>query len=86
VNNREQSVADFVDGRTQRAVEHLRVHVQGDVDVRVTHQLRDDLCLMLSRLSIDEAQTAANHYHFADYMNSAEEGSVPVQIRIQHDL
>ena len=28
VNNREQCVADFVDGRSWRAVDHLRVHVQ----------------------------------------------------------
>jgi hypothetical protein len=45
-----------------------------------------EVCLVLSRLSVEDAQTAANHYHFADYMNSAEEGSVPLIIRFQPDL
>jgi len=45
-----------------------------------------EVCLALSRLSDEEAQTAANHYHFADDMNSAEEGSLPLVIRFQPDL
>jgi hypothetical protein len=45
-----------------------------------------EVCLALSRLSHEDAQTASNHYHFADYMNSAEEGSVPLVIRFQPDL
>ena len=50
--------------------------------------LRDlaEVCLALSRLSMGEAQTAANHYHFADYVNNAETGSVPLIIRFQPDL
>ena len=49
--------------------------------------LRDlaEICLALSRLSNEDAQTAASHYHFADYMNSAEPGSVPLIIRFQPD-
>jgi hypothetical protein len=45
-----------------------------------------EICLALSRLSLEEAKTAANHYHFADYMNSAEDGSVPLIVRFQPDL
>ena len=39
--------------------------------------LRDlaDVCRRLSELSDEQATTAANHYHVADYMNNAEEGS-----------
>jgi hypothetical protein len=45
-----------------------------------------EMCLALSRLSAEEAQTAMNHYHFADYTNSAKEGSIPLIIRFQPDL
>lgn len=45
-----------------------------------------EVCLTLSRLSLEEARTPANHYHFADYMKSAEDGSVPLIIRFQPDL
>jgi hypothetical protein len=45
-----------------------------------------EVCLALSRLSDEEARTAANHYHFADYMNSADDGSVPLVVRFQPDL
>ena len=40
-----------------------------------------DVCLGLSQLSAEEAATAANHYHFADYMNNADEGSLPLVVR-----
>jgi hypothetical protein len=38
--------------------------------------LRDlaEVCFGLSQLSDDEAKTAANHYHIADYLNNAQEG------------
>ena len=45
-----------------------------------------EVCLALSRLSDEEAKTAANHYHFADYMNNAEAGSVPLVILFKPDL
>ena len=45
-----------------------------------------EVCLVLSRLSDEEAKTAANHYHFASHMNNAEEGSIPLIIRVQPDL
>jgi hypothetical protein len=39
-----------------------------------------DICKSLSELSDEEAGTAANHYHIADYMNNAEEGSLELII------
>jgi hypothetical protein len=36
--------------------------------------------MSLSRLTNDEPRTAANHYHFAVFMNNAEQGSVPLLI------
>lgn len=44
--------------------------------------LRDlaDVCRVLSELSDDEAKTPANHYHFAEYMSNAEEGSLDLII------
>ena len=39
-----------------------------------------DVCRKLSELSAEEAETAANHYHIADYMNNAEEGSLELII------
>jgi hypothetical protein len=50
--------------------------------------LRDlaDVCRGLSELSDDEAKTAANHYHVADYMNNAEQGSLELVILCKPDL
>ena len=45
-----------------------------------------DVCNRLSELSDEEAKTAANHYHIADYMNNAEEGSLEVIILYKPDL
>jgi hypothetical protein len=39
-----------------------------------------DVCRGLSELSDEEAITAANHYHVADYMNNAEQGSLELII------
>jgi hypothetical protein len=51
--------------------EKLRIsrHEDGFEVVGNREGLRDlaEVCLALSRLSMGEAQTAANHYHFADY-------------------
>ena len=40
--------------------------------------LRDlaEVCQALSNLSDEDAKTPANHYHIADYMSNAEEGSL----------
>jgi len=50
--------------------------------------LRDlaDVCRDLSELSDEQAKTAANHYHIADYMNNAEEGSLELMILFKPDL
>ena len=45
-----------------------------------------DVCRSLSELSDDEMRTAANHYHIADYMNNAEEGSLGLIILCDPDL
>jgi hypothetical protein len=39
-----------------------------------------DVCLSLSELSDEQAKTAANHYHIADFMSNAEEGSLQLII------
>jgi hypothetical protein len=41
-----------------------------------------EVCLGLSDLTDEEAKTPANHYHIADYMNNAEEGSLELIILI----
>jgi len=50
--------------------------------------LRDlaDVCMGLSNLSDEDAKTPANHYHIADYMNNAEEGSLELLIRYDLNL
>ena len=50
--------------------------------------LRDlaEICQGLSDLSDEDARTPANHYHIADYMNTAEEGSLELLIRYDPDL
>jgi hypothetical protein len=50
--------------------------------------LRDlaDVCKNLSDLSDEEAETPANHYHIADYMNNAEDGSLELIVRYQADF
>lgn len=47
-----------------------------------------DVCLQLANLPEDDEQAKAlgNHYHYADYMNNLEEGSVPVVILYKPDL
>lgn len=45
-----------------------------------------DVCRGLSELSDEEARTAANHYHVADFMNNADEGSLGLIILCDPDL
>jgi hypothetical protein len=45
-----------------------------------------DVCRGLSELSDEEAKTPANHYHIADYMSNAEEGSLELIIRYDPNL
>ena len=44
------------------------------------------VCQGLSELTDEEAKTAANHYHIADYMNNAEEGSLELIILYRPDM
>lgn len=45
-----------------------------------------EVCRGLSELSDEEAKTPANHYHFAHYMNNAEEGSLELIILFKPDF
>ncbi len=45
-----------------------------------------DECNRLSELSDEEAKAGANHYHIADYMNNAEEGSLELIILYNPNL
>jgi hypothetical protein len=44
------------------------------------------VCQGLSELSDDQAKTPANHYHIADYMNNADNGSLELIIRYDPNL
>lgn len=58
------------------------VHVHGN-----RAGLRDlaNVCAALSALSDEDAQTAANHVIYADYANSADEGSIPMMVCLTLD-
>ena len=47
-----------------------------------------EICMQLAGLpeNDDEAQKLGNHYHFADYMNNLEEGSIPFLILYKPNL
>jgi len=45
-----------------------------------------DVCRGLSELSNDAAETPANHFYIADYMNNAEDGSLQLIIRFDPNL
>jgi hypothetical protein len=70
--------------------EKLKVHkYQDGVEIVGNREgLRQlaEICLTLSNLAENDAGTAANHYHIADYMNNAEEGSIPLVIRLSSEL
>jgi hypothetical protein len=71
-------------------IEKIRVEYKdGEIEVwanRAGLSWLGELCLGLSRLTDDEARTAANHYHIAEYMNNAEPGSVPLLITLKVNL
>jgi hypothetical protein len=63
--------------------------VSGEIEIVGNRAaLRDlaDVCKKLGELSDEDARTAANHYHIADYMNNAEAGSLELIIRVKPDL
>jgi hypothetical protein len=45
-----------------------------------------EICKGLSELTDEEATTGANHYHIADFMNNAEEGSIELIITYNPNL
>ena len=45
-----------------------------------------EVCQRLSELTNEQAKTAANHYHIADYMNNAEEDSLELIILYRPDM
>jgi len=47
-----------------------------------------EICLRLAELpnNDEEAKKLGNHYHYADYMNNLEEGSIPLTILYKPDL
>lgn len=55
----------------------------GEIEIQANRAgLRDlaEVCKRLSELTDEQAATSANHYHIADYMNNAEEGSLELII------
>ncbi|MFQ5917750.1 MAG: hypothetical protein ACE5I0_08080 [Candidatus Binatia bacterium] len=72
-------------------VDKLKItYKNGQVEIvgnREGLQLLAEVCMSLSELSDEEAKTtSASHYHFADYMNNAEKGSVPTKVVYRPDL
>lgn len=61
----------------------------GEIEIVANRAGLEDLaevCKGLAGLSDDDADTPANHYHIADYMNNAEEGSLELLIRYDPNL
>ena len=63
--------------RLKVTLERGEVHILGN-----RAGLRDlaKVCAGLSALSDEDAKTAANHFIYADYMNSADDGSIPMMV------
>ena len=61
----------------------------GEIEIRANRGgLRGlaEVCLGLSALTDAQAKTPANHYHIADYMSNAEEGSLELTILYRPDM
>jgi hypothetical protein len=69
---------------------HIRANEDGFEIVGNREGLKGlaEVCLRLAELpdNDEEAKKLGNHYHFADYMNNLEEGSVPLTILYKVDL
>jgi len=75
------------EGRFKLSQEPYRLKVvrleSGEIEIIGNRSgLKDlaDVCQSLSELSDEQAKTAANHYHIADFMSNAEEGSLQLII------
>ena len=61
----------------------------GELEIQANRAgLKDlaEVCQGLSELTDEQAKTPANHYHIADYMNNAEDGSLELIIRYDPNL
>jgi len=61
---------------------------KGEVQIHANRAgLRDlaKVCAGMSALSDEDAKTAANHFIYADYMNSADDGSIPMMVCLTLD-
>jgi hypothetical protein len=61
----------------------------GEVEIQANRAgLKDlaEVCQGLSELTDEQAKTPANHYHIADYMSNAEEGSLELIILYKPDM
>ncbi len=71
-------------------IEKLMVsYKDGEIEIMGNRAgLRDfgEICLGLSELTEEEANTPANHYHFTEAMNSADEGSIPLLLTLNLNL
>ena len=71
-------------------IEKLKVEYKdGEVEIwgnRAGLRWLGELCLGLSELSDEQAKTAANHHHIAEYMSNAEPGSVPLLVTLNLNL
>ena len=72
--------------------EKLKVeHVDGALEIIANREGLEglaEICLQLAALPEDdtEAGKLGNHYHYADYMSNAEEGSLELVIRYKPDM
>ena len=69
--------------RLKVLIEKGEVHIHGNrVGLR---DLVANVCAALSGLSDEDAETGANHVIYADYMNSADDGSIPMMVCLTLD-
>ena len=69
-----------------KEVEKLVVNKNGKIEMmgnRSGPKFLGKVCLGLSELTDEEANTPANHYHFEEGMDSAsQEGSIPMMVTL----
>ena len=86
------AVVQFPGSATYGSQLQTEGHLQdGEVEIwgnRAGLKFLAEVCLGLSGITDDalKAKKAANHYHFADFLNSAEEGSVPMLVTLNPNL
>ena len=68
--------------RLKVVLENGEVHIHGN---RAGLKDLAHVCAALSALSDEDAKTGANHVICADYMNSADDGSIPMMVCLTVD-